>query len=280
MKKLIPALCMLLIAAVMLGTSTYAWFSMNRTVTATGMQVRATTASDLYIYNGSTTGSGDALAWGTAPTVDTIATAKQVSVASIAKNDANELTPSSTTDYATWFYLANSSEIATGGGVYSSNPAADKVSSIAYNEGTPNLIKGYVQVARCYVAMKDATTETKGNLSVTATLAATNDAADDMLNVLRCAVVISGSTGTPATAIYSVDGDTTTKPLTSVTAINGSAVTTVASGTSSTILTGFSSNVVYTITIYTWFEGQDSECVNANTVLSENYTVSLSFNLA
>lgn len=40
-KKLIPALCMLLISAVLMGTSTYAWFSMNKTVTATGMQVTA-----------------------------------------------------------------------------------------------------------------------------------------------------------------------------------------------------------------------------------------------
>lgn len=40
-KKLIPALCMLLISAVLMGTSTYAWFSMNKSVTATGMQVVA-----------------------------------------------------------------------------------------------------------------------------------------------------------------------------------------------------------------------------------------------
>lgn len=40
-KKLIPALCMLLISAVLMGTSTYAWFSMNTRVTATGMQVTA-----------------------------------------------------------------------------------------------------------------------------------------------------------------------------------------------------------------------------------------------
>ncbi|MBO4384415.1 MAG: hypothetical protein J5854_03215 [Clostridia bacterium] len=39
--KLIPALCMLLISAMMLGTTTYAWFSMNTTVTATGMNVTA-----------------------------------------------------------------------------------------------------------------------------------------------------------------------------------------------------------------------------------------------
>ena len=38
-KKLIPALCMLLVAAVLMGTSTFAWFSMNDQVTATGMQV-------------------------------------------------------------------------------------------------------------------------------------------------------------------------------------------------------------------------------------------------
>ncbi len=40
-RKLVPALCMLLISAVLLGTSTFAWFSMNTTVTATGMQVTA-----------------------------------------------------------------------------------------------------------------------------------------------------------------------------------------------------------------------------------------------
>lgn len=49
MKKLIPALCMLLIAAAMLGTSTYAWFSMNRTVTASGMKVKAQAAGSIVI---------------------------------------------------------------------------------------------------------------------------------------------------------------------------------------------------------------------------------------
>ncbi len=40
-KKIIPALCMLLISAVLMGTSTYAWFSMNTQVSATGMKVTA-----------------------------------------------------------------------------------------------------------------------------------------------------------------------------------------------------------------------------------------------
>lgn len=45
MKKLIPAICMVLVAATLLGTSTFAWFSMNTTVTATGMQITAKTDS-------------------------------------------------------------------------------------------------------------------------------------------------------------------------------------------------------------------------------------------
>ena len=52
MKKLIPALCMLLVAAALLGTSTYAWFSMNTEVEATGMSVKAASdAASLVIAN-------------------------------------------------------------------------------------------------------------------------------------------------------------------------------------------------------------------------------------
>lgn len=40
-RKLIPALCMLLVSALFVGTSTYAWFSMNKEVTATNMSVTA-----------------------------------------------------------------------------------------------------------------------------------------------------------------------------------------------------------------------------------------------
>ena len=40
-RKLIPAVAMLLISAIMLSTSSFAWFSMNSTVTADGMTVKA-----------------------------------------------------------------------------------------------------------------------------------------------------------------------------------------------------------------------------------------------
>lgn len=40
-KKLIPAFCAMLVSAAMLGTSTYAWFSVNKKVEANGMSVTA-----------------------------------------------------------------------------------------------------------------------------------------------------------------------------------------------------------------------------------------------
>ncbi len=54
-KKVVPALCALLVSAVMLGSSTYAWFSMNTKVTATGMSVTATSTSHFLVISNSET---------------------------------------------------------------------------------------------------------------------------------------------------------------------------------------------------------------------------------
>lgn len=59
-KKLIPALCMLLISAVMLGSSTFAWFSMNNKVTANGMQVQAASNTQFLVISKTTTFGSEA----------------------------------------------------------------------------------------------------------------------------------------------------------------------------------------------------------------------------
>ncbi len=48
-RKLIPAIAMLLVSAIMMSTASYAWFSMNSEVKATGMQVTAKAESSLLI---------------------------------------------------------------------------------------------------------------------------------------------------------------------------------------------------------------------------------------
>ena len=49
MRRLIPAIAMLLVSAVMLSTASFAWFTMNESVTATGMQVKAKASGNLLI---------------------------------------------------------------------------------------------------------------------------------------------------------------------------------------------------------------------------------------
>lgn len=49
MRKLIPAFAMLLVSAIMMSTASFAWFTMNEEVTATGMQVQAQAAGSLII---------------------------------------------------------------------------------------------------------------------------------------------------------------------------------------------------------------------------------------
>ena len=48
-KKLIPAFCAMLVSAAMLGTSTYAWFSVNKEVTATDMSVTAVANTQYFV---------------------------------------------------------------------------------------------------------------------------------------------------------------------------------------------------------------------------------------
>lgn len=48
-KKLIPAFCAMLVSAAMLGTSTYAWFSVNKKVEADGMSVTAVADTQYFV---------------------------------------------------------------------------------------------------------------------------------------------------------------------------------------------------------------------------------------
>ena len=60
-KKLIPAFCAMLVSAAMLGTSTYAWFSVNKEVTATGMNVTAVADTQYFLISTTADFSGKKL---------------------------------------------------------------------------------------------------------------------------------------------------------------------------------------------------------------------------
>lgn len=59
MRRLIPAIAMLLVSAVMLSTASFAWFTMNEKVTASGMEIKAKADGSLLISEAPMTADGE-----------------------------------------------------------------------------------------------------------------------------------------------------------------------------------------------------------------------------
>lgn len=97
-KKLIPAIGMLAISASMLATSTYAWFTMNKSVEVTGMEMKTVVESNLQIDKAAPTNGGT---W----TAGSFATNDSTFANSIEEPITNEvLVPVSTVDGYAYFY--------------------------------------------------------------------------------------------------------------------------------------------------------------------------------
>jgi hypothetical protein len=99
-KKLIPAAGSLMVSAVMLATSTYAWFTMNKQVSVTGMELKAHSEEGLLINE---------VKLATSSTWDDAAQAA-------ASPTAFELRPTSTSDLTNWWH-ANSKKSSDEAGI-------------------------------------------------------------------------------------------------------------------------------------------------------------------
>jgi hypothetical protein len=152
-RKLIPAMIMLLVSAVLMSTASYAWFAMNTNVTASGMEVKAKADSifleisgtkDKEVVEGETVDK-----WGTA------GTNKQDAVAELYPVAHNTFT--AVGDVATpgnWFYK------------YATEATS---STAAEGNGTPlqNSLTGYVYVTTFKVRLNPNLVQAAANLRVT-----------------------------------------------------------------------------------------------------------------
>jgi len=107
MKKIIPALALLLISAMVLATSSYAWFTMNTSVSASGMKVTASAGTGLVISlwdnDAKSATDKDAKGW-TTP-------AGSVTASDWNKSRANSsIEPTSTVNATDWFTAVAASE--------------------------------------------------------------------------------------------------------------------------------------------------------------------------
>jgi len=260
-KKLIPAAGMLAVSATMLATSTYAWFSMNTQVTATGMQVQAKAEGGIVISNESKTD------WNAS------ATASHNSVA--------YLNPTSTENLSDWFHNTstdanNSNSHASSGYVQiSSDENWKNVDGVQFIDTDKDSIidteeNAYFLLNKFYI-QSSAGSLTAQNLyinSVTATGASTSA---DLDASLRIAVQI----GNGAINIYApVNGATTSywvnNGSTQFTAISSSAnsgvVNTQLGSANSWTIPEYNASGTGALEakIYVYFEGEDAKCKSSN----------------
>lgn len=136
-RKLIPALCMLLVSALFVGTSTYAWFSMNKEVTASNMQIKATSDQPYLLISETQNGTFDKSADQMVLDSAARATLKLVTPLNVASNvgyykDTTDKTAGSTT---TPTKFTNAADVLWGT-TTSSDPAQVEATNV------PNLVGG------------------------------------------------------------------------------------------------------------------------------------------
>jgi len=218
MKKVISAAGMLAVSASMLATSTYAWFSMNKTVTATGMQVTAKSNNTFLLIN---TGDNDE--------ADEIQTAglTTIPVATISDTEAQVYPskPKESTEigegkrFTTGTPVTNATTAATAANWYTaqnnnpgdSNDSVKNITSLNTTANDPFEFSQYVIKRTVYLTLADGSNAAH-LLTVTPSItdADTNDTPDDISAVKVLVAtgdnyVILDSSMTTAQSLSTVD---------------------------------------------------------------------------
>jgi len=282
-KKLIPALAMLLVSASLMGTSTYAWFSMNTQVTATNMQVKAVAEDGILISNvdkGSWTNSADA------------------------KVTSAVLVPTSTAGTTTPAWAHNTS---TNADEAQANQASSTYEDLTLTWSNTTSGEGFVDIAggtagtkdnneKAYVLLNEFYIKSSGNVltlgngqtyadlyinDVTVTSAGSFLKIDNSLRVL---VVVGDTAYIYAPVIDQANGTTTLsynfKQNTAVTALNATAAAGYDKTTGTTTIGNTDATAVLA-KVYIYFEGEDANCksTNISAVTTQNLSVSVKFGL-
>lgn len=169
-KKLIPALCMLLVSAVMLGSTTFAWFSMNTTVTANGMQIEAKSNATYLLISKDPKVATDKTK---AETTDTLAFTESATKVYPAKFSATEQKLSETVTVPTnGWYTANNGN---------SDHATNDVKN--YKLVNEDNFTNYVKTYTMYLTLSEDSEDWVKYLKISTTAGATNKAAAIVIKV-------------------------------------------------------------------------------------------------
>lgn len=251
LKKLIPAAGMLAVSAMMLATSTYAWFSMSTKVSATNIQMQATASKNLLITK-------------------TGADATDYSASVYLDIDRSTLTPVSTiggdTKTPAFFKILN---VGTG----MSQDSAARGGDTSFTTATAN-----TDFIKSTVWIKCVGNDTS---NLTATINTTTGGSKNLDPAIRVMIVDVTNSKTyiysPVTgASYLTSGKAISGVDTSNAAILDNITTTAVSG-STAITSSLTKEVAYQYDIYAWYEGEDASCKASNTLDMAAYKFAIDF---
>ena len=277
MKKLIPALALLLVSAVLLATSSFAWFSMNKEVTVTGMTVTTKVDSNLFV------------------TASTAGTSKSADSAFGSYADqvvVGKLQPSSSIDAVTFYHTSNADAIG-------------RKESGVYNLVTGNTIASEYQAYVDYVVeLKAVNTEAATSYIKINTLNLTyNNAAITTEKAYRVGIFVQAQNGenayaaqgATADAIYRMTGATyfTNDPTDKAVTTDDAVETPTATSTTLAAVTNLDASLAtampvsagatgyYKVTVRLWLEGEDTTCNNTTfKTLNGDWKLQLGFSIA
>ncbi|MCR5457796.1 MAG: hypothetical protein K6F14_06940 [Clostridiales bacterium] len=281
-RKLIPALALLLVSAVLMSTASYAWFSMNNKVTVTGMEVKTYVSDNLYVAP-STAGNNKS--------------ADSAFKSGVNQTVSGTLQPVSTISaLPTAFYTTT--DAAADGSKQTST------STVPYTLVTGNDIeisgthyKGYVDYVVELKAVNASNADRYVNLSKVNLLYM--GAATNVTHAFRIAVFAqaqaSPSTNLAATEVENAYAAISTTTANSIMAPTSFAYfgSTAVSGTAAKAAVspvvnnaGWSAQVAagktqyFKVTVRLWLEGEDTDCNNTKFVsLTESWALDLAFSL-
>ena len=291
MKKLIPSFAMLLITAILLTTSTYAWFSMNTRVSATNMQVKAVAEQGILINeiatynstswdNAATTNQTQGIhlhATSTANTVNWYVAHSKESNDS-ASATANTPNPKLVDGYHALGTAPYTTAIETVQAAVAGTSAKQEVTyvdtgSSGYSDGEGYYVKYTYYLKSSSDAITTSLSSGGQNLQISAEVTANDGNTLAVDAALRVGVVINGKAYifapvSGATTTYYVNAGATAT--TAYTTAQATGVLTIPAVTSD----GMEVNV------YAWFEGEDAGLKTDNIIdVLDNITVSVSFEL-
>ena len=288
MRKLIFTICMLLIASSMLGTSTYAWFTMNRNVSATGMTVKAKGEGGILI---------DRTIYG--PNWTTDMKKALSSVTQFGSATVQSLLPTSTSNCIQWYHAEaeNDSEHTAKFGSYEvlngnthwvkTNPASN---TCGFGEVVVESETNYYFIYDNITVLPNNASTSFNKLWITRCSVETTDANQSLSKSLRVAVVCGGycvilAPISDATTTYNVNGSQIVNVVDSSDSATIKIADTYDTAIANKVILSDNDNLEKCdLSVYIYYEGEDENHFTDNFATAvasasgiANLTISLSF---